>query len=163
MYDRVPDMVWCCCVCRADVAHWFWPSPLLGFLVKGLVVRSASRVCSASSWSSALPRRFARRGVGRPFRLAGLLVDGELSGRLMCRHKEFTGLPLDTPFAGARHLFRALSLTGGPHDGRIFFPISFVLICSQKLSFMVSSCAELTPNLIGASLCVRFYMTNSFI
>jgi hypothetical protein len=54
--------------------HGTWSfACLVGLLGGGLVVRSASRVCSAEIWSPALPRGATWERVGRPLYLAGLL------------------------------------------------------------------------------------------
>jgi hypothetical protein len=76
---------------------------LIGLLVRGLVVCSASCACLVETWSSASPRRIAQRGLGRPSRLTNLL-DGDLVIRLVSQTclVGTLSLTLGTSFLGTR-------------------------------------------------------------
>jgi hypothetical protein len=55
----------------------------------------------AGTWSSALPREVARRGLGRPLRLARFAQQG--LGRWVVL-EESLGLSLGTPILSAQHI-----------------------------------------------------------
>jgi hypothetical protein len=122
---------------RWELGH----SPRLADLLgRVLVVCSASRTCSAETWSSTPPCRLAWWGLGRPPRLVDLLGGGLVlcfasqtcsvgtwSSISPCRlaqqmgRKEVMGLTLGTPFLGTRQSPLDISKPSQPMSDKFFF------------------------------------------